>query len=696
MTPIPPVPRPEEPHSGARRRRGSFGNLFTDRPGGENSGSSSQRFAALASLLAVMVGLAVLVPATSGGPSPSTGPGGCTSYKPLAPVGSGVVRSVSNQSELASALSAANPGDTINLASGRYDQVHYRQSYGHTSGLESRPIVIQAAAGAKAIVGGSSIDPMNWKPAVDVVRSAHVMIRGLDIGNAMFGARSSASHHITFEYNRLSNVGHSGIITQAFWNDETNVSSHTTIRCNRISRTGQIESEYGEGIYIGTGTFSKTDSTHDVLVEYNELFDLSNEAVDVKHNTTNVVIRHNSIHDVTPNYGGAISLGLNRTDWGPANYLVEENQIWNVSNGMHYAQAIAVAHGPTEIRNNTIWNIEVDPQSTWPGKHVIQVHGDDNPADWASAFGSATNNQVTVAGNTIHGCEGSCISSYADTGAISPQVSVRDNIVTAASAGLLTVAGETLVGEADFVGPTIGPADSGSGPGSGLALRSDEPTTSTTQDPVETTTSTTTQSETTETPVAPDADNNNDDISNDDTAEREDGTTPSTTTQEPTTQKPTTQAPTTQAAETRDPTQTVPIGEAPISTVRSESTNTTTNPTPGGDSGPTTTEPETAADNPSTTASVSGDSSSNTDAVPGDGDTESTPSVGESTSTPEDAVDETGGEDVDERPGRRLGQRRGVERRRGTPPRTTTTQPAQQRSFGHDGWWPAIAGTVSE
>ncbi len=697
MTPIPPAPKAEAYHPGTPNEKTPSGGLFTSHPTRASQTPSSHRVAAAVSLAILFVALVIAIPRSSNQSSPAAGPSGCTNYAPLAPTGSGVVRQVSNQTELATALGAAKAGDTINLASGRYEQLHYRQGYGHQSGLADRPVVIQAAAGAEPIIGGASIDPANSKPAVDVVRVEHVTIRGLRIGNAMFGARSSASHHVTFEYNELSDVGHSAIITQAFWSDQSMVSSNTTIRCNTISRTGKIDPEYGEGIYIGTGTFSVTDKSHDILVEYNELHDLSNEAIDVKHNTTNVTIRRNRIHDVTPNYGGAISLGLNRSNWGPANYLVEGNQIWNVSNGMHYAQAIAVAHGPTEIRNNTIWNVDVDRQSTWPGKHVIQVHGDDNPADWASAFGSPANNQVSIVDNTIHGCSESCISSYADPSAIAPEVNVEGNVVTAASAGLLRVTAEAVVGESDFVGPTVGPADSGSGPGSGLALRTS----------VETTTSTSTTTTTIQ-PVAADT------------------STSLTTTSPPTTTTTTSTRPsgdeqtetTNVAGSSDEPDADGGAGDGPPISTERDRTTTVMNPAqPLGSSddtsarpttsvvrstdGPSTTVPGSPVDSDETDTSTTADAGSDSQRPPTtslSGDsvgpipaTDDLDSESQSTSSPEDVTIDDSRDRNGDKPGRRRGQNRSIERRRGTPPRTTTTQPGRNYRFSHDGWHAAAS-----
>jgi hypothetical protein len=425
--------------------------------------------------------------------------GGCGTYTPLAPIGSGVIRPVSSQAELSAAMAAAQPGDTINLASGRYREIHYRQVYGHRSGTVDQPIVIQAAAGAEAIIDWGQVDDPQVKSVVDIDRREHIKIRGLIVRNRSFGLRSVGSSHVTFEHNDVAEVGHSGVVAQVYGNDPNRPSTSVTIRCNRIHDTGRVAHEYGEGIYIGTGSISVPDPTSNILIEGNDIFRTSNEGIDVKHHVTDVTIRHNDVHDLTPYYGGAISLGLNSLDWGPANYRVENNRIWNVSSGRHYAQAIAIGHGPTIIRDNLIWGIGSETTSSWPWIHPIQIHGDDSTAAWAYGFGNPAANQVEITGNTVVGCQVACIDSFTDPGAVAPSLTMGVNVVTAVSSRDAANDSDRLVSEADFIGPTSGTADAGTGPGSGLTLTSDTIPTSlaTTTSTATATSSTSTTSSTT-------------------------------------------------------------------------------------------------------------------------------------------------------------------------------------------------------
>lgn len=94
----------------------------------------------LAAFLAAAIALAGIVVSTPQHDAASSDFVRCGSYAPLASTRSGVVRPVTNQAELASALATARPGDTVNLASGRYREVRYRSDYGHRSGTVGRPI----------------------------------------------------------------------------------------------------------------------------------------------------------------------------------------------------------------------------------------------------------------------------------------------------------------------------------------------------------------------------------------------------------------------------------------------------------------------------------------------------------------------------------------------------------------------------
>lgn len=391
----------------------------------------------------------------------------CGTYVPLAPTGSGTVIAVSNQSELTAAISAASPGDTINLATGTYTGVRYRGDEGATSGTAAHPIVIQAANGASPVINPGTVS--GGSRAVFIGKADYIKVRGLEVIGGQFGMTAQNTVGVDFEYNTVHGSGDATVAVQAFFNDDTLVSSDSEIVCNVIYDTGNNSEEFSEGVYVGTGSIGKVDATHDVLIKGNTIYNIQNEAIDIKKFTYNITIEDNLIHDITPWYGGAISLGLNSELWGDANYLVQRNAIWNVSKHLNgdYAQAIAIGHGTTTIRNNVIWGIDTASDILWNWRHVIQLHNSSSTDDSAYGFGNNTYKTVYLYNNTIWGCEEDCINAFSDSGTNVPDVISTNNLVSSLSGGVVSASTDHLADGSDFIGPITNAADAGAGDGAG-------------------------------------------------------------------------------------------------------------------------------------------------------------------------------------------------------------------------------------
>lgn len=384
----------------------------------------------------------------------------CPAYQPLAPRGSGIARNVSNQSQLEAAMTAAVPGDVINLASGNYTTIRYRDndSPSKKNGTPENPIVIQAASGATPIVSGGDVHGSGR--AADISGVKHVYIRGLTARGGQFGIGAYRVDGVHIEYNNVSSTGDSGI----HYRDK---SYNGTIYCNTVTETGRSSGEHGEGIYIGTGSESPgyVDDTSNVLVKGNHIYDVTNEAVEIKQRTHSITVEDNHIHDLTPWYGGAITAGVGPLDWPNANYLIQRNRIYNVSKGRDYGTAISIAHGDSIIRNNIIWNI--DTPNSWEWRHPIQVHADGS----TYGFGNPSWVKIEIYNNTVWGCRWECINATHQGGA-EPNVITRNNLLSNLDGGVVNASRDKLAASGDFVGPITGTADAGSGPGSGFRLKS--------------------------------------------------------------------------------------------------------------------------------------------------------------------------------------------------------------------------------
>ncbi len=398
----------------------------------------------------------------------------CPTYQAYSPTGSGITRNVTNQSQLESALNAAQPGDVINLATGTYQKVIYRLSLGHANGTTANPIVIQAGNGQSPVINGGGYnlngDPYSDYNGVYVARRNNIIVRGLEVTFIGFGIVFQNVNGGKIEHNIVHNTGDAALAVQAYWNDDNLNSSFVEIKCNEIYDTGNYSPEFAEGIYIGSGGSTKTDRTHDILIRGNNIYNINNEPIDVKKFTYNITIEDNLIHDSTPWYGGAICLGLNKENWQNGNYLVQRNWIWNITSGRDYAQAIAIGHGQTTVRNNVIWNVETRSIS-WPFRHVIQVHNDDSASPSAYGFGNPNARQVDIYNNTIWDCSQDCINNYLDPNVIIPNVISRNNLLSSLSGGVANSSTDLQANTAHFVGPLTGNADAGPGEGSGFNLQ---------------------------------------------------------------------------------------------------------------------------------------------------------------------------------------------------------------------------------
>ena len=121
--------------------------------------------------------------------------------------------------DLASALSQAVPGDTIELKSGTYSSV----PYGLKSGTAGKPITIKAAANANVVFTGTStsyifsahaaqyvniegpFELKNAKVGVGLTQAQHVNISGLKVHDIQYQGIVVTGHYINVFNNEVYN-----------------------------------------------------------------------------------------------------------------------------------------------------------------------------------------------------------------------------------------------------------------------------------------------------------------------------------------------------------------------------------------------------------------------------------------------------------------------------------------------------------
>jgi len=383
----------------------------------------------------------------------------------VVPVGAGVTHTVGSVSDWDRAVRHAGPGDVIRITSTIGARLAYRgDNDGSTGegadGSPSSPIVITADPGVW-------IDPGNKSSgfgAVDIIAADHVHVVGVRVRNAQFGircmqCRGSAGNPVRIAQNTVTQIGHAGIHFSGHWRDHA-PGSHGLIEGNTISHTGKTAARFGEGIYLGYGSVEWIDVTSDVVVRGNEISFTGAEGVDVKPGTRNIEVVDNSIHDLAPIDGGAISAHYVNAIPNPHpgtidRVVVRGNRIWNVNlTGTAGSNdwAIWVGHGGVDIIENVVWGLRNDSSRT----RAVRVRA-------TQAFGP---HPIRIENNIFWSARG-----WLAEG----QPSGAANVIASSNRGVDPGSSEIVVDAAAFAGPipplgSPGTADSGAGPGSAFAL----------------------------------------------------------------------------------------------------------------------------------------------------------------------------------------------------------------------------------
>ncbi|MEM9134101.1 MAG: right-handed parallel beta-helix repeat-containing protein [Actinomycetota bacterium] len=304
---------------------------------------------------------------------------------PAAAAPTGATLEVADASQWRAAVAAARPGDTIRLTASIGQPLQYRgpRAAGSGSagadGAPGRPITITAADGVW-------IDPGNHRNvlgALDVIGADHIHVVGVRVRNSQFGIRllevsGSADAPVRITNNQVVDIGHAGIHVAGDLSDHT-PSRFVRVEGNVVRRTGLTESTFGEGIYLGYGTREWVDRTSDIVVVGNRISHTAAEGIDIKPGTRNITVAGNSIHDLSPINGGAISVHYvgvspNPDPGTPSNVVVTRNRIWNLNlddRGGSNDWAIWVGHGGVAIESNAVWGLRNDPGSA----RAVRVRG---------------------------------------------------------------------------------------------------------------------------------------------------------------------------------------------------------------------------------------------------------------------------------------------------------------------------------
>lgn len=195
---------------------------------------------------------------------------------------------------------------------------------------------------------------------IAIKNSNGIVIDGLIITGGLYAIFIQDSSDISLLSNRVFNTGNQAISIKPRYSGGKNY----LIENNVIFNTGLLSPQYGEGIYIGDGSYTKDRSqlkikytVSNVLVKNNLIHHTGNEAIDVKANAYNVKIIQNRINHINLKFNAAITIATESSFAPLGGYQVVDNVLSNITNRSGYrAIGIAAGHGDTFIKDNLIIN----------------------------------------------------------------------------------------------------------------------------------------------------------------------------------------------------------------------------------------------------------------------------------------------------------------------------------------------------
>lgn len=225
-----------------------------------------------------------------------------------------------------SAIDKAQPGDTINLAPGRYMQDFITK----TDGTQDKPITITGSTDA-VIKGGG-------KPRVVEVNHDFIVLNGFTIDGLWGSANSAKGYRDKLIYvqgkGNKSGVENLKIVNMHIENaggecvrlrylaKNNEIAFNTIEKCGvKDFKFGGMKKKNGEGIYIGTAPeqtgdgknpTSDLDQSSNNWIHDNDINTQGNECVDIKEGSTQNIIENNSCTgQLDPNSAGLDSRGNN-------------------------------------------------------------------------------------------------------------------------------------------------------------------------------------------------------------------------------------------------------------------------------------------------------------------------------------------------------------------------------------------------
>ncbi|MFD3916555.1 sheath polysaccharide-degrading enzyme [Streptomyces sp. NPDC058603] len=252
---------------------------------------------------------------------------------PAGTTGAAAVIQVSTAAQLKSALTAARPGDTIQLADGTY-KGNFKAT---TPGTTGSRITLTGSSAAILTTGGGGY-------GLHLNGAAYWTVKGLTLTDAQKGIVADGANGVVIDSVTVHNLDMEGVHFRQS-------SSDGVLRNSRIYDTGNDGRGMGEGVYVGSANTLSDRSDNAQILNNTIGPDVGGENIDIKEGTTGARIIGNTFD------GGGLT-GANYDDsWVDVkgnNVLVEGNTGKNTTNNGYETHTQQSGWGcGTVFRSNT-------------------------------------------------------------------------------------------------------------------------------------------------------------------------------------------------------------------------------------------------------------------------------------------------------------------------------------------------------
>lgn len=265
--------------------------------------------------------------------------------------------------DLNAKINSAVAGDTVLVSPGTYNAINLQNRIFSSS----NKVVVRKNGTGNVVVRNLTLTTGAYAMYLKNVR--YIAFDGLTFQGGITAAAVQSCFGLIFKNCTFTGSGQAGIHVQS--------SNYIDVIGGTIFNTGNVLSQYGEGVYVGNG--STADNCAFVWIEGVEFYNTGNaEAIDFKPGANRCTARGNNVHDIHPgtstvnNEGAIVVNGYDYGNFvltGTQNIWIENNVVNNVSGGTKNRGIVFFGSG-VKVKGNTVTNCAKDGihASNWMNK----------------------------------------------------------------------------------------------------------------------------------------------------------------------------------------------------------------------------------------------------------------------------------------------------------------------------------------